>query len=388
MKNIKIIYILSFLNRLWFWSGIWVFYYLTFTDYAGIGFIESVMISTFIITEIPSGAIADLFGKKKTLALSFFLLILGNIIMAIAPSYGYLILSVFILSISNAFYSGTAEALVYDSLKEEKKEAYYDKIISNIKTISLIAVALASTIGGFLYNIYHPLPFYLVAIMGALGLIIATFLKEPHVDTDKFSWNNFTKQTRQGLKELTKTPSIIQQTILLLSISFFLVINYEILSDVLAVEFGFNPGQLGILWSILAIVAAISSQITPKLDKKFRLSNLYITIGFCIAASLFISPFIGLIIGGLSIVVRASFQVIFENLTSIIINNNTESKYRATTLSTFNLIKSLPYVAVAYFMGYIMNIISAKVFASGLGVLLSIFLIIQYWRNNITHNHQ
>ena len=65
MKNVKIAYVLSFLWRSWFWLGIWVFYYLRFTDYAGIGLLEAVMITTASLGEIPTGAIADVWGKKK-----------------------------------------------------------------------------------------------------------------------------------------------------------------------------------------------------------------------------------------------------------------------------------------------------------------------------------
>jgi len=64
MRNITIAYTLSFLWKCWFWLGIWVFYYLRFTDYAGIGFLEAVMITTATIGEIPTGAIADILGKK------------------------------------------------------------------------------------------------------------------------------------------------------------------------------------------------------------------------------------------------------------------------------------------------------------------------------------
>ena len=64
-RNIVLAYILGYLKQSWFWLGIWVFYYLRFTNYAGIGIIESVMILTMTVGEIPTGAIADLLGKKK-----------------------------------------------------------------------------------------------------------------------------------------------------------------------------------------------------------------------------------------------------------------------------------------------------------------------------------
>ena len=67
-------------------------------------------------------------------------------------------------------------------------------------------------------------------------------------------------------------------------------------------------------------------------------------------------------------------MAIFENLVSITINFNTKSEYRTTTLSTFNMIKNLPYVLTAYFIGRISDTISAKNTAVLLGI--SLFVLI------------
>jgi len=71
-RNVLLSYLLAFSKTTWFWLGIWIFYYLRFTDYAGIGLIETVLIVTVTLAEIPTGAIADLIGKKKTLILPFY----------------------------------------------------------------------------------------------------------------------------------------------------------------------------------------------------------------------------------------------------------------------------------------------------------------------------
>ena len=70
-RNIKLAYLFSFFNYAWFWLGIWVFYYLRFTTYGGIGLIETVLIATMTLAEIPTGAVADLLGKKWSLTIAF-----------------------------------------------------------------------------------------------------------------------------------------------------------------------------------------------------------------------------------------------------------------------------------------------------------------------------
>lgn len=381
-KNLLISYILAFSKNSWFWMGIWIFYYLRFTDYAGIGILETILIVTTTLAEIPTGAVADLLGKKKTLILSFFLETIGGLMMALAPNFQVLALSVFVMCVGGAFYSGTIDALVFDSLKEECKEDLYDKKISNISTVSLISPAVCCIFGGFMYKVNPSLPFYANSAGYFLGLIAAFFLTEPHIDTEIFSLQNFLNQSGRGFKELFKSIDIKKQTILLLSVGFFVVISSEMLDSFLGVEFGFNEIQLGILWSVMYILSAFASQLTPIIKKVFKGYRSIIFTGILMSITLCISPMIGMTIGGLSLALRLSLQGLFWNLTSITINNNTQSQLRATTLSTFNMINNIPYVLTAFFIGSLADRFSAKNMALYLGIILIVFILFQVIPSN------
>jgi hypothetical protein len=161
---------------------------------------------------------------------------------------------------------------------------------------------------------------------------------------------------------------------LLLGTGFIVVILEEMVEDFLGVEFGFNGQQLGILWSAIFILSAMAAKLTPKLRKVLNSNLLTILIGLLISVSLLISPVLGMVLGGFILAFRSSLMAIFENLVSITINFNTKSEYRTTTLSTFNMIKNLPYVLTAYFIGRISDTISAKNTAVLLGI--SLFVLI------------
>lgn len=368
---------LSYLKTSWFWLGIWVFYYLRFTNYAGIGIIESVLYITMTTAEIPTGAIADLFGKRKTLMMSFLVMAIGNIFMGLTPNFIFLVLSVFIAAIGGALYSGTLDALVYDSLKEENKESLYDKIYSKINSLQLISMAIAGVIGGFMYTINPGFPFIAAGIFYVLGFILCFLLKEPNIDTVKFSFSNFIFQNKQGLRELFKTADLKKITILLLSVGSILIISDEMLNDILAVEFGFTAIQLGIFASVIALITAGFSQLTPYIRNKITDAKIIIVIGIFVAITFMISPLVGIIIGGISLIIRSCLQTTYHNMASIMINKNTESKYRATTISTYNMIKNLPYVLSAFILGSLMDFFTAKNFAFALGLLLISLTMIQ-----------
>lgn len=385
-NNIAIAYFLSFAKNTWFWLGIWIFYYLRFTNYAGIGLIETILIVTMTLAEIPTGAVADLFGKKKTLILAFLFEAVGAYMMAFAPNYTTILWSVFVMCVGGAFYSGTLDALVFDSLKQNGVDEKFDKVISNISSISLVAPAVCSIIGGLVYGIDPRLPFILNAVGYTLGFILSFFLVEPKIDTVKFSFRNYVVQTGKGLKQLFKSSDVKWQTISLLSIGFITVISSEMVDSFVSFEFGFTDKQMGVLWSIIFIISALASQSTSYFKKIFGIKSLIVIVGLLMALTLIVSPYIGLIIGGLSLIFRSSLQSVFGNLSSIKINDNTDSEYRATTLSTFNMIKNVPYVLSAYFIGSVSDFISAKMVSFYLGIVLLGFLGISLIRSkrNVT----
>lgn len=322
------------------------------------------------LAEIPTGAVADLFGKKKTLILAFLLEAIGAYMMAFAPSFNVILISVFVMCVGGAFYSGTLEALVFDSLKQDKEEGKFDKVISNISSISLFAPAVCSVIGGFVYGFDPRLPFILNAFGYTIGLAASFFLVEPDVDTVKFSFANYLKQTKEGLFQLFKNIDVKRQTIILLSFGFIAVISSEMVDSFLSFEFGFTDKQMGILWSVIFIFSAFASQSTSFIKKTFGVNKSIVFVGALTAVSYLVSPYVGLVVGGLSLIFRSSLQSVFGNLSSIEINNNTESRFRTTTLSTFNMIKNIPYVLAAYFIGGISDSISAKTVSFYLGIVL------------------
>jgi len=381
-NNVTLAYALAFLNHSWFWLGVWVFYYLRFTTYAGIGLIETVLIVTMTLAEIPTGAVADLLGKKWSLIIAFFVQGLGNILMGVAPSFLWLMGSVFVASLGGTLYSGTIEALVYDSLLSDKDEARYDRVISNMRTLQLISPAVFGLVGGWLYSLSPGLPFVASGIAYLLACVLSFWLTEPQLDTEKFSLKVFFEQNKRGIQELTKTSGIKSQVLLLLSIATIAVIVEEMLDSFLGVEFGFSETQLAFLWSFIFIISALASQATPYFSRRFSPGVSLLLIGSLIGISLAISPWLGLAVGGFTLVVRSSLLAIFGNITSLTINTFTQSKYRATTLSTFNMLKNIPYLLAAAIIGYLSDLISARTTALVLGVLLLGLLTVRFLVKN------
>lgn len=370
MKNVTVAYILSFLWRSWFWLGIWIFYYLKFTDYAGVGFLEAIMITTATIGEIPTGAIADIVGKKKAVVTAFIVSGMGNLVMAIAPNYPVLLGSIMMMTLGGCFYSGSLEALVYDGLKQDKKESIFNKVVSRMNTMQNLGMAISGALGGYLYTINNSLPFVLVAVFYGIGAIVALWLVEPAIDTEKYSWNAFISQNRAGFGQLFGKMDVRKMVIALLLPSVFMVATENVLSDATAMELGLNSVQLGIYASVLFMVGVIFSENTERILKMVKSQQLYIMLIGIYLATLVLMPVAGLIFGISMLFMRYAVQTVYDNYTSVRLNAAIESKYRATTLSTYSLMRNIPYVIFATGIGVMMNLLTAKVFSMYFGFLL------------------
>lgn len=388
-RNITISYVLAYLYHSWFWLGTWVFYYLRFTDYRGIGIIESIMIILTIFFDIPTGVITDRIGKKKSLFIAFLLCGIGNILFGFSTSFNTLIFSVTTFCLGSAFYSGTLEALQYDSLKVDGKELSFNKVVSKTNTYTLIAFAISSVLGGFLYNILPGLPFILVGLMHFIGVGLILFLIEPVIDTEKsVGLKTFFIDQIKGFKELTKSRRGAEISFVLGFVGIVVVVCSQALNDLLGYEFGFTPVYFGTISAVIYLFSAIASHNTIKLTDLLGNWRSVILLSRIISVTLILSPWLGIISGTMILTMRWISQSMFDVVSTTIINHQISSSLRATTLSTFNFIKNLPYAFTAVVLGGAMDGIGVKNFASYLGLFLLLFLTIYflfiYKKSNLT----
>lgn len=368
-RNIWLSRIIFPLSSAWFWLGIWIPYYLLFTDYGGIGLIETVVILVTFSLEVPTGALTDLIGKKRTLQLAFLLVVVGNCIMAGATQYWHLLVSVVVLGVGSSFFSGTTDAFVYDSLLSEHVEQTFESIMASIQKILLIVMAAASALGGWLYTVNPTLPYWGVAVANTLCLLLSFWLVEPQIDSVTFSWKNYLQQTKSGFRELFAQKNDLQFVWKLLIIGAFVMFIYEFLDPALALQFGLTDVQLGYLYAIIPLVSAAGAYWYEKSNSKHSPKFWWRLLVIVIVGTSIITPLLGMMLGVASLLARNIFYPIVNTISSATVNRLVESKYRTTTLSTFNMIRALPYVLLVAVVGLMITQSNAAIVVLGLGLV-------------------
>ncbi|MBP3540677.1 MAG: MFS transporter [Clostridia bacterium] len=143
-----------------------------------IGFVETVFHITSLIFEIPSGVLADVFGRKRMLLVSTLMRMVANVIMIASANLFMVCLSIVFMALSYNFSSGSGDALAYDSLKMAGQESRFERYESNQLTIYRLCDGLSTLCAGFALTIGHRLAYGTGLITGAVQLMVIGGLSE------------------------------------------------------------------------------------------------------------------------------------------------------------------------------------------------------------------
>ncbi len=148
-----------------------------------IGIAETVFHITSLIFEIPSGVLADVFGRKKMLIISAIMHMIGNVIMIMSDNLFMVCLSIAFMALTYNFSSGSGDALAYDSLKLAKQESRFEKYESNQLIIYRLCSGISTLCAGFALTIGHKLAYGADLIMCAMQIAVLVTLREVYVAT-------------------------------------------------------------------------------------------------------------------------------------------------------------------------------------------------------------
>lgn len=108
---------------------------------------------TSAIFEVPSGALADRWSRKKMMVLAPLIKSFCFISWFLAKGNFYLYALGFLFwSLGSCFLSGTSEALLFDVLVYFKKDKEYEKFLGKKKAYLYLVVAISMITGGFMAN--------------------------------------------------------------------------------------------------------------------------------------------------------------------------------------------------------------------------------------------
>lgn len=146
--------------------------------------LDSAFWLTMVLTEVPTGAVADTLGRKQSQLIGMVLVTGAILLFGLAPNYPLLILANSLWAIAITFISGADLAFFYDTLRELGREDDYPKYRGRLSAVVMTAIAVSSLLGGFIGEFSLVATFLLTAVLMVVGLVFLLWLKEPPLEPD------------------------------------------------------------------------------------------------------------------------------------------------------------------------------------------------------------
>ena len=140
--------------------------------------LKSVYSVAAVALEIPSGYLADVWGRKKCLILGCILFFGGYLCYSFTSTFTAFLFAEILLGTGQTLVNGADSALLYDTTVRYKKEELYLRYEGRITMIGNFAEAIAGIFGGLLAAYSLRLPFYAQAFVAFIGIPAAFALQE------------------------------------------------------------------------------------------------------------------------------------------------------------------------------------------------------------------
>ncbi len=408
-RNIRVFYLFQAATGFMVFLPIWIIYLingrgLTLTQ---VGVFEAVFWITIIVAEVPTGAIADRFGRRVSLATGAFLFAAATVIFAMADSFAILLGSYLVLGIAMTLYSGAGDALLYDTLRVLGRTREFERHAGRAHGLFWAMMVLATAVGGpIAYLIGYSAAILISSLFFLVSGACALLLREPPRHEADFPLDPLHAPPAAVAHASTNEPprgaAIAHEMVegfrivwrirpvrYLVPFAAVLIALFDMprfLTQPFVAEHGLDPlasASQGILWSALLVPAYLGSMIgmlsaAPLMARlgERRSFPAVLLFGAAFMIPLAIWNHLGLL-GAIFFVSIA--QAAVRPIASGYINRRIASDQRATVLSIFSLVGGGAMGVILVIVVPIADLVSYPA-AFGLALIAAATFGVALWR--------
>jgi MFS family permease len=341
--------------------------------------LQSIYSLAIIILELPTGALADYFGKRISLIWGSFFWTVGFFVYSLSTNFWQFMVGELILAIGTAFVSGANTAFLHENLKARNQEKNFKKVEGNCQGIIQVARVIGNAAGGAIASISLATSIFVSGIAHFFGLIVTSTFEKTKEKLAREENTEYLQLIKDSVKIIHRNPQILWLTIFYTFFNSIIFAN-NFLAQPYIKKVGVPIIYFGIIFASFNIINGIISAFTDKYAKLLGNKKL---LGLVVIAStsllllgfvpiLIILPVWGILMG----VMTMSRTLVSDQVLKQVPSN------RASTILSFqNLTRRIVYAALGPMIGFISDqwgIFWALRVSSILFALT--FLLLKWWR--------
>lgn len=183
--------------------------------------LNAIWAATIFLAEVPSGALADIIGRRKLLVAAAGLMALEMAVLLVAPKdagmwlFGFCALNRILSGLAEAAASGADEALAFDSLENPED---WDDVLDVTMRWKSVAMVVAMITGALAYDagsiginpdLAHRLPIALCLFQAIIAFVISLKFREVPSDGGRVGFNEVFQKTWQAARWVFTTKAAI-----------------------------------------------------------------------------------------------------------------------------------------------------------------------------------
>ena len=378
-SNLTKLYILRGLAFAWFPIPTIVLFYESYgLNIEQIVLLKTILSLSVLVLEVPSGYLADLWGRKACLVVGSGVWIVSWLIYCTGSSFLEFAIAEILAGVTGSLISGANTALGYDTLLQLGKEQYYQVWEGRLVAIAGISEAVCGIIGAAIASINLVYPFYLQTVCLIIYFGLALTLIEPKyhqpiVETPKLD------RLKNIIIDVVKRPRL--RWLILLSGTFssasFLIVW---LSQDYLKQLEIPIQAFGWTWAIFHLGMSLASVNAYRLQRYLGIKKATFILVLILAISYVGLGNIERIYGIVFIMAIYMVRGFCSPLILNAINQQISSSVRATILSINSLVFRIAFAIVAPIIGAIASRYNLFTGLTVAGCLFLVSGLFCWWR--------
>ncbi len=327
-----------------------------------IGFAVGVSTVTGIFFKLPSGALSDIVGRKRTMLIGLLFFAFMPFTYLLVKDYALLIVIRFVHGLATAIYGPVSMAVVADIAGRKKGE-----MLSWFSSVTIIGNLLGAPLGGF---ILHRSPgaanpslvdfryAYLASgLAGVFALVLAlSILRRDEATSDGIGLKEAFSKFMSGIKEVVSDKRVAITSVME-GLQNMTVGALEAFLPIYAVKVaGLNEFQAGILWGVQVVTTILSKPVMGKTSDKYGRKAL-ITLGLFLSAVSF--GLIPIFKDFYALMATAAFfglgEALVTSSVAALVADLCKEKHFGTAMGTFGTIFDIGHASGPILAGFLLT---------------------------------
>jgi predicted MFS family arabinose efflux permease len=337
-----------------------------------------------VLGEVPTGIVADTYGRKASLIIGVALMSLSIFAWALAPTILLIVIAYAGLAIGVTFLSGAEDAFFFESIQVTGGASRYTRLVGLANATMLGATAIGSAASGLFASIDLILPFIIagVSLLATLGIVL-TF-KEPQVAGGEVSQarQSYGEILHQSFALMRARPALRSPMFYLALVPMVALIMETFFLQPQAVRLGIPIAGIGILVMVTQFTNMAGSTWADKISARLGEGRVLIIIpGIIVISLIFLAvfqvPFSLLWIAIISFVTAVLRPLVLNRIQSQVSDN-----VRATILSMQSLMATMLLTVSEPILGVISDRVGLPAAYATLAVGLATLTLLLFWTSS------